>query len=156
MVTGQWLRMEFPSHDVPQPHDLPEPRGVRSRYQYDIEDLSMNERVGFVSDHGLETTNAVLGAIEKSLKTALDRFAFLPGAKGGRRRLEFRHYFLVNVVEIWRSVGKPVKVAPGSLCVAFCESIVEAIGWPTEGIAAAVRDAVDYLLAHPELSRAFR
>jgi hypothetical protein len=81
---------------------------VRSRYRYDIEDLSINERVGFVGDHPLETIGALLTAVEHAIEMGLDSFSFLPRAKGGRKPLMMRLYFLANLARFWHELGKSV------------------------------------------------
>ena len=102
----------------------------------------MQERVGFVGDHPLETIGAVLSALEDAIKSALENFTFLPGAKGGRRPLVLRHYFLINLAEFWHDRIGQVRVGQKSEFVTFCEAVSEAIGWPTDGLVSAVSDAV--------------
>ncbi len=146
MVSARWLRYHFPADPlVPKPKDPPEPRGDRRRWlgeQYDIEDLSLYERKGFVGDRPVETISALLHDVERGLEDALRSFRFQPGARGGRKPLERRRYFLANLAELWRKLGKPVRGGPRSQFVAFCEAVSEAIGWPTEGVASAVPDAI--------------
>ena len=149
MVSARWLRQHFPDNLlVPKPKDPPEPRGDRSRRwrseQYDIEDFSLNERLGFVGDWPLETTNAILHDVEHGLEAALRSLRFVPGAKGGRKPLTHRRYFLINLAEIWRELGWPVRTGPESKFVAFCEQVLAAIDWPTDGSVSATQQAVKH------------
>jgi hypothetical protein len=162
MVSARWLRDNFPTNPlVPQPKEPPEPRGPRGEIsrrlrseRYDIEDFSMWERIGFVGDHPLETIGAVLSAVDDAIESALDNFTFLPGAKGGRRPLTFRHYFLINLAELWHDRQGQVLVGQRSEFVTFCEAVLEAIGWPTDGSVSAVADAVkDWRNRHQKLAR---
>jgi len=146
MVSARWLRHHFPADPlVPKPKDPPELRGDRRRWrgeQYDIEDLSLYEREGFVGDRPVETISAILHDVENSLEAALRSLRFLPGARGGRKPLIYRRYFLVNLAEVWHELGKSVHGGPRSQFVEFCEAISEAIHWPTEGVAPDVPHAI--------------
>ena len=144
MVSARWLRHHFPADAlVPKPKDPPGPRGDRRRWlgeQYDIEDLSLKERKGFVGDHPVETIGALLHDVEQGLNDALRSLRFFQ--KGGRKPLTFRLYFLANLACIWCELGNPVSGGPTSQFVAFCEAVSEAIHWPTEGVASAIPDAI--------------
>jgi hypothetical protein len=54
-----------------------------------------------------------------------------------------RLYFLANLARFWHELGKSVSGGPRSLFVSFCEAVSEAVGWPTEGVASAVPDAIE-------------
>jgi hypothetical protein len=147
MLSAGWLRQHFPANPlVPRPKEPPQPRNSprRRTEQYDIEDLSLYERCGFVADHPIQTVVAILSDLEYGLRVAAQAFPLLPGAKGGRKRHDYRHYFLINLAVVWSKLGRRVLAGPRSEFTEFCEAAAASVGWPTEGLASAVPKAVKH------------
>ena len=94
---------------------------------------------------------AVLAVIEAELSSALQRFPLLPGSRGGRHPLTQRRWILINLAHVWHDVlGRTPTAGPNSHFTAFCEAVLEAMGWPTDGVEAAVPDAIAFWRNPPE------
>jgi hypothetical protein len=105
-----------------------------------IEEHSLGSRFEFVSRRAMETTAAVLTAIEIGLEKTLRMLDLQPRSMGGRKPLIYRHFLLINLAEMWDQIGR--EVSGGKNFTSFCESVAESIGWPTDGISSAIPDAV--------------
>lgn len=155
VVAAKWLRDRFPDDElVPRPHAVPiDPQADLTRYpglgrlprnsdKLDIERLSLNARVDFVEWRPTDTTVAILQEIQNSLRAALHEMSMLPGARGGQKPINNRHYVLMNLAEIWSRLGLRPTGGATSRFVTFCESFFELIEWPTEGLQHAVPRAL--------------
>jgi len=111
---------------------------------YFIEELSREARFQFVRQRPVETVGAALKEIGRGLSEALRAFDLQPRSRGGQEPLLYRHYALVNLVDMWAEIGKEPSSGPKSDCTAFCESVVVAMGWPSEGLSSAMPDAIGH------------
>jgi len=153
MLTAQWMNESFPNDDwAPQKSSLPDestgwreaPRAPIRASKYFIEEHSLEARYQFVGHAPVRTTDAALKEIEKGVNNVLHAFDLQPRSKGGQEPLYFRHYMIVNLVEIWVEIGKRPSSSPNSLCTSFCESVAAAMGWPSEGLSSAMPDAIKH------------
>jgi hypothetical protein len=85
---------------------------------------------------------AALKQIGRGLSEALRAFDLQPRSRGGQKPLLYRHYALVNLIDMWAEIGKKPSSDANSDCTAFCESVIVAIGWPTEGLSSAMPGAI--------------
>jgi hypothetical protein len=153
MLSAQWINMRFPGddwaprkapiedairRDRPQKLMRPDERSPK----YFIEELSAPSRHQFVRNRAPQTLEALLREMEHGVTAALRALNADPAARGGRPRLRYRHYFIMNLADLWDSLGKDVSGGPGSDFAAFCEAIVEAVGWPKGGLDAALPAAI--------------
>ena len=153
MLAAQWMSARFPDDDwAPRKSTVPaDTSGLRPPLrepirgqEYFIEEYSLEARLHFVSHAPVQTTIAILKDIEKGLTNVVRGFNFRPRARGGQNPLQFRHDLLINLIEMWSEIGKPVSSGPNSPCVSFCEFVADAIGWPTGGLSSAMPDAVKH------------
>jgi hypothetical protein len=150
MLSAQWLNHSFPDDDyAPQPSTLPVAgrTGMHTparRSEFFIEELSHEARQRFVSVRAKETTLAVLKTFEAGFGRALTSIGQQPGSRGGRKPLLYRHYLIVNLAQLWSSLGKDVSTSEDSNFAAFVSLITERIGWPETGLIAAIPDAVKH------------
>ena len=152
MLAAQWLNEKFPDDDyAPQRSRLPSTTELRPALrtplrgrEYFIEEESLGARLEFVKQRPVRTTGAVLRAITKGLATAQRSLDLQPGAKGGRKPLTYRHDLVINLAEIWKMCGGKISTSANSPFAGFCEAVAVSIGWPTEGMDAAIPDAVKH------------
>ena len=76
-----------------------------------------------------EVLVSVLTVLENSLTAALDIMKFLPGAHGGRERLEARHFLVLNLMEIYWETFQAVPTTGESRFAKFASAVFETIGW---------------------------
>jgi len=114
-------------------------------------DVSATIRAEFIDRETLPVLSALLGEVELVLQVAVNLLPLMPGGKGGRQRLTHRAHMIANLTQCWRSLGRTPTSGPNSPFTAFCEAVFDAIGWPTEGVEAAVPDALYILRYHPEI-----
>jgi hypothetical protein len=98
----------------------------------------------FIRYHAPETFSALLHDLDAALASALAPLASDPRARGGPQPLIYRQNVLVNLCEIWTRIGEKVVVSPKSNFADFCHYVIEAMEWPTDGLAAAIPDAVGH------------
>ena len=152
MLAAQWMNESFPDDDyTPQRSSVPESSGLRKPLRtsiraptYFIEEHSLEDRFQFVRREPVKTTLAVLKMIAKGLSQVVQAFDLQPRSRGGQEPLRYRHYALVNLIDMWAKIGKEPSSGPNSGCTAFCESVVVAIGWPSEGLSSAMPDAIGH------------
>lgn len=138
-LSGNWLRYHFPG-DAPSKPTLggvrpPAREPVRGRT--DVTYLNYQ----FIRHRAPETLQALLRDLDAVLVSALTSLASDPRARGGQQPLTYRHDVLVNLCEIWDRIGENVVTTPKSNFADFCHFIIEAIGWPTGGLNAAISRA---------------
>jgi hypothetical protein len=144
ILSGDWLRYHFP--DAPSKPMLggnrpPMRQPARSTTDADVKYFNYQ----FIRDQAPETLNALLKDLESALASALTSLDSVPGALGGLKPLEHRHFVIVNLANIWQRIGKKPVGTRGSVFAVFCEAIFEAMGWPTNGLDSAIPDAIKSL-----------
>jgi hypothetical protein len=153
MLSAKWLSEVFSDDELaPYPSALPLHTGSRSpehvsdrEDMYFIEEVSLAARFQFVERRAKLTTKVVLTEIEKALTAALQSFELQPEALGGRESLKSRKYLIRNLAVIWEGLDKTVSGSANSEFTEFCEAFAASVGWPTEGMAAAVPKEISYL-----------
>lgn len=151
VVSASWLGEKFPGFGnllLAQNSDRGSPEWKPWRPPAD--DPSAMARAEFIGRETVPVLSALLAEVELVLKIADGMLPLLPGGKGGRRRLMHRRYMIANLAKCWRSLGRRPTSGPNSSFTAFCEAVFESIGWPTDGLQAAVPDALTLLRHHPE------
>ena len=152
MLAAQWMNESFPDDDyTPQRSSVPESSGLCDPLRtsiraptYFIEEHSREARFQFVRQRPVKTVGAVLKEIGRGLSEALRTLDLQPRSRGGQEPLQYRHYALVNLIDMWAEIGKEPSSGPNSDCTAFCEGVADAIGWPTEGLSSAMPDAIKH------------
>jgi hypothetical protein len=149
MLAAQWISESFPDDDYaprrsPVPSEGPrQPLRAPIRSSgYFIEEVSLEARLQFVSHRAAKTAVAALKEIATGFAKARQALEHLPGARGGRKPLIYRDYLIFNLIEMWSDMTRQISTAPKSDFVAFCEVVAVTIGWPVEGIGAAVPKVV--------------
>lgn len=146
IVAEGWLRNTFPDEHGGLPdhtwiyHEIA--GKVHARVPPDERDASLPERVCFGYAQAAPLIAALLAEIEGALSLADANIMAAPGARGGRHPLHFRHAFLRDLATVWSGVGLQPTSGPNSKFTAFCAGVLDAIDWPTEGVEAAVADAL--------------
>jgi len=153
MLASQWMNESFP-YDDNTPQRLPVPEGsfvlrpplrISPRAPtYFIEELSRETRFQFVFQKPVKTMGEALKQLGERLSEVLRAFELQPRSRGGQEPLLYRHYALVNLIEMWVEIGGEPSSGPNSACTLFCESVVDAMGWPTEGLSSAMPDAIKH------------
>jgi hypothetical protein len=149
MLAAQWMSFSFPDDDyAPQRSPLPSEgwrqplRPPMRSSEYFIEELSSEARFQFVSHRAVQTAAAAFKTIETGFVGVLQALDRQRGSRGGRKPLTYRHFLIMNLAEMWDDIGKQVSTGPNSDFTSFCESVAVSIGWPDEGIGAAVPKAI--------------
>jgi hypothetical protein len=154
MLSAQWISHNFPDDDYAPTKSAMPPKNERSRSaplrpplraplraeKFFIEEHSLESRLEFVSRRAMKTTTAALTTIGVGLEKTLRNLDLQPGSRGGRKPLTYRHSLLINLADLWDQVGK--EVSTGTNFPAFCESVAQSIGWPTDGINSATPEAI--------------
>jgi len=141
-----WMRQQFPT-DRAAPDVIywpPNNRGGREPARIpdrpiDMDVLTLGQRIGLMERRGGEAIAALLDDIADALESGRRRIAQLPD---GRMPLEHRAYFLAALAELWHRLDRRPTTGRRSHYGAFCEAVCQAIGWPTEGVNAALHDAI--------------
>jgi hypothetical protein len=153
MLAAQWMNERFPFNDYtpqrsPVPAESDESRPpIRTSFrtpEYFIEEHTHEARFQFVRRIPIETMEAVLKQIAEGLSEVLRTSAFQPRSRGGQEPLLYRDYALINLLDMWHEMGERPSSGPNSACTVFCESVVSALGWPTEGLSSAMPDAINH------------
>jgi hypothetical protein len=156
MLSAQWMNESFPDDDdTPQRSPVrAESPGLRPPLRpsirtgaystYFIEEHSLETRLQFVRQKPVKTMGAALKTIAEGLSQVVRAFDLQPRSRGGQEPLRYRHYALINLIDMWDKIGKEPSSGPKSPCAAFCESVVAAMEWPSEGLSSAMPDAIKH------------
>jgi hypothetical protein len=151
MLAAQWMNESFPDNDYTPKRSVPkEFSGLRSPRQtyrtstYFIEEDTQGARFEFVRQNPAITLNTALKQFGEGLSEALRTFDLQPSSKGGQKPLLYRHYALIHLIGMWDEMGREPSSGPRSGCTAFCEAVVDAMKWPTQGLSAAMPDAIKH------------
>lgn len=148
IVSASWMRDRFPNDGLtPSPrfwpvddYDLREPsRWAIPDRSTELDDLSLNERVGFMRAKGSVAIAALLEDIAAALEAGRGAILRLPS---GRKPMETRKYMLAGLANVWNQLGRTPTTGSKSKFGEFCESVFDAIGWPTDGVNAALEEAI--------------
>jgi hypothetical protein len=143
-VSTGWLRRSFPHEpSVPLPLSDTLHSSIHPPIHENDDSSDLSDRVEFVRSHPVETIDVILRDVELGLESALSAMSRLPRGSGGRTPLTYRHWFLINLIVIWESLGEQVLAGPKSKLVDFCEAVAASISWPTEGLLDAVQNAAN-------------
>jgi len=145
-IPVSWMRRHF-ADDPAVPAAVHWPTDDRSgrtparvpARRMDADDLSLDERVGFMGRHGAEAIAALIGDIMGALENGRRAIVHLPP---GRKPLEYRAYMLAALAELWYRLGRQPKSGINSQYGSFAEAVCDAIGWPSEGVNSALPDAI--------------
>jgi hypothetical protein len=127
MLSWTWLAKKLGSQITP----IGDANSVESKH--DIRDFLIERRPK-------EVVCAVLEQLKAGYDAVLADFR-----KGGRHPLSHRRSVIINLAVFWRDMGRPISTGPKSDFITFAELVVEAIGWPTVGVAAEVPKAMKYM-----------
>jgi len=123
-------------------HDLREPpRWAVPVRPTEIDDLSLAERVAFMRAKGGSAIAALVEDIAAGLEAGRGAILELPS---GRKPLEIRKYLLAGLAELWWLLDRQPTTGMKSEYGEFCECVLDAIGWPTLGVNAALEDAIKF------------
>jgi hypothetical protein len=139
LVSASWMRWRFPTHPLAPTARYWNDISARSDRPLDIEDLSLDDRVYFAANCSRDLILAILAEIAQALDDARRRIVELPG---GRKPLELRSYLMANLAELWQLLGRRPTMGRNSQFGNFCESVLAGIGWPSDGVNAALPDAI--------------
>jgi hypothetical protein len=105
-----------------------------------VEDLSLNDRIYFATNRGGDVLVAILEELAQALDDSRRRIVELPD---GRKPLESRNYLMAALAQLWHQIGKKPTPGKRSNFGLFCEDVFAAIGWPVDGVNAALADAIE-------------
>jgi hypothetical protein len=147
-ISGAWMRERFPD-DPAKPHPVlwpPDDRSGRGppwampERPIDADALSLSHRIAFMGQRAGAAIPALLDDIAAALDNGRRAIVLLPD---GRKPLEHRACMLAGLAELWYRLGRQPTSGINSEFGAFAEGVFEAIGWPTEGVNAALPDAIN-------------
>ncbi|WP_441232777.1 hypothetical protein [Bradyrhizobium sp. 1200_D9_N1_1] len=147
MLTAGWISHASPKFGLPKESYNIASRGrelPRAERVY-IEEHTLQHRRLFARSENISLVSAVLREIQSSLDEALRRGT----NRGGRREAVFRYYFVLNLAEVWKQIGRVLRTAGDFQFPQFCEDVLGYIGWPTSGLRAIVRKAVAHSMSRP-------
>jgi hypothetical protein len=102
-------------------------------------ELPLADRIAFMERRSGAAIAALLDDIAAALDDGRRAIVQLPD---GRRPLQRRAYLLAALAELWRRLGRRPTTGDTSKFGDFAEAVIEAIGWPTEGVNAALPEAI--------------
>jgi hypothetical protein len=143
MLSAGWIRQAFPEF-FELPKETCKAVNSRSRLtprygeQVYVEEHTVQDRRLFARSQNKYLISAVLEEIQQSLEKALRQSKEL----GGRRKAEIRHYFIMNLAEFWRQIGRDPGATGAFQFPQFCEDVVKYVGWPASGLRATIRKAL--------------
>jgi hypothetical protein len=105
----------------------------------DTDDLSLDQRIGFMERRGADAIAALIGDIAGALEGAQRAIVHLPN---GRKPLKHRAYLLAALAELWHRLGHRPTGGVNSQYGSFAETVLATIDWPTDGVNAAVPNAI--------------
>jgi hypothetical protein len=145
MLSADWVTQHFPRDAPSKPERIAIASSERPLVRQSARD-STSKYEGlkhqFIRYRAPEAFKAVLRDIETGLASTV-RSLRLRSPPGGRPTLRYRHDLIFNLADFWHRIGKKVVGTPKSNFVAFCHYIFEAMGWPTDGLDAAIPDAIN-------------
>lgn len=141
MLSSSWIRQAFPKFGFPKqtfdtvsPRNRPSPRGE----QVYIEERTLQYRRNLARTQNISLVSAVLREIHQSLEEALRQGK----RRGGRTRAELRYYFIMNLAELWKQIGRDPWAAGSFQFSQFSEDVLFYVGWPTTGLRATISKAL--------------
>jgi hypothetical protein len=145
-ISALWMRRRFPGERaIPDTIYWPEgDSGFRATARVpsrptDLEELFLDQRIRFMEWRGADAIPELLGDFIASLTHARNAIVQLPG---GRKPLDIRRFMLAALAESWHRLGRRPTTGINSKFGAYREAVFDAIGWPTEGVNAALMEAI--------------
>jgi hypothetical protein len=145
MFSASWIHQAFPKFELP--NELYKAANSRSRFtprhgeQVYIEEHTVQDRRLFARSQNISLVSAALNEIHKSLEEALRR-----GKKrGGRNKAELRSYFIMNLAEFWKQIGRDPWITGAFEFPQFSEDVLNYTGWPTSGLRPVIGKALAIL-----------
>jgi hypothetical protein len=142
ILSGGWLRYHFPGHAPSTPTRSGRPPPREDPREPTRDETYSNYRL--IRYRAPETLEALLRDLASALASALTSLDADPRTRGGREPLEIRNAALLNLVNIWHRVGKKPVGTRNSEFAVFCQTVFEAVGWPTTGLDSAIPDAIKH------------
>jgi len=151
VITVGWLGEQFPAFGnvlAPPTNDGDPPERKPWKPSHDPSGMA---RAEFIMLETLPVLSALLGEVELVLKIAA---GMLPSATGGQGWTAPAEPAYLSDREFDDLLAEPCRTptsGPNSAFTVFCEAVFDAIGWPTEGVNAAVPRTLSILHYHPEI-----
>jgi hypothetical protein len=149
MLSANWIRQTFSEFDPPREiynadgqrragAEVAGRRFARGEQVY-VEEHTLRHRYFFARRQNISLVSAVLSEIQQSLDEALR------GGKerGGRRKAVIRHYFIISLAEFWQQMGRDPWAKGAFEFPQFSEHVLSYVGWPTSGLRATLRKALE-------------
>jgi hypothetical protein len=143
MFSAGWIRQAFPEFELPK--ETYKAVNSRSRLtprhgeQVFVEEHTVQDRHFLARSQNISLVSAALGAIQQSLEAALRQGK----ERGGRRKAELRHYFIMDLAESWKQIGRDPWATGAFEFPQFSEAVLDCVGWPTSGLRAMIRKALE-------------
>jgi hypothetical protein len=145
-ISDVWLHSRFPN-DFEPPSEGYRPTGYNplrpsprdSDRLLEAENRLLDYRVDFVERWGSIAIPELLADQISVLEDGRRLIVHLPD---GRTPLRKRAYMLAALAALWRRLGRRPTSGANSEFGAFCEGVLEALGWPTEGVNSALPQAI--------------
>jgi hypothetical protein len=144
-ISDVWLKSRFPNDFAPNESYRavnynplrPSPRDLDLLGE--AEEWSIDSRVDLMSRMGGVAIAKLLADQIAALEDGRRMIVNLPS---GRKPLADRAYMLAALAWLWRRLGRRPSSGISSQFGAFCEAVLESMGWPTDGVNAALPDAI--------------
>lgn len=132
MIAGRSLSFKYPNElQAPLAEDHP-------KFRIDFTDAKFD----FLRANPEKAIAAILLEIYQALAQSQHALNRQPGARGGRKKLQYRNDLLCMLAQIWELAGRRTSTSLKSDFATFCERVFEYVGLPTEGVVAAIPDAL--------------
>jgi hypothetical protein len=142
MLSAGWIRQAFPKFALrKERYEAVNPRSrlTASRgEQVYVEEHTLQDRRLFARSKNISLVSAVLGEVHQSLEEALSRGK----RRGGRNKAELRSFFIMNLAEVWKQIGRDPWSTGGFQFPQFIEHVLKYVGWPTSGLRATIQKAL--------------
>jgi len=145
MFSAGWICQTFPKSAHIPSKEIYEAVNPRSRLtprfgeQVYVEEHTLQNRRLFARSLNITLVSAVLCEIQQSLEEALRR----DKKSGGRSEAKLRSYFIMNLAEFWKQIGRDPFATGKFKFSQFSEHVLNYVGWPTTGLRATIKKALN-------------